>query len=252
MADVARPPHGETKMSTGHSNDRLLEGYINPLAFHEVEEPWTTLHPDKPVKCDDVLQYLVDPRSDCSVDAIVSRYLEISKENGNRIVAAPKGVLEMLIWPLRYAKGSYALANYLGSLALCGTACEMGAIFIYEAYVAFLAHEGRYLNRKSKYAKPQSFVGAKQFERVLFLLDLKLITPAVKDDFDIVRLARNRHLHLQPALRETIAQDAARAFLAAIRAIKHVLGFDIRDGKIVLRPEVYAWLDAHPERVSAD
>jgi hypothetical protein len=235
--------------------DRLIEGYINPLAFHEVEEPRTLLPDREPVQDADVLRYLVEPHLDASSDEIIKRLLAISEEGKDRIFIAPRGVLQMLVWPLRYVKGSYALGNYLGTIALCSTVCEMSAIFIFDASNAYWAPKRKCQKIKpefAKYFKGDAFQKMTQFERVQFLAKAKLITPDIKALFDRVRKIRNRHLHVDASAAATAAEDAIDCFLATVQIVKHALGLGIKDGKTTLRPEVYTWLDANPNRIAND
>ena len=50
-------------------------------------------------------------------------------------------LLEKLVWPLRHAKGSYALGTHLGCIALCGMVGEMVAILLWDiSKVALQGH----------------------------------------------------------------------------------------------------------------
>ena len=234
---------------------RRVHGYINPLAFHEVEEPWILLPDHKPVCEADLLRYLVQPNFDASLESIVARYLEISREENDRIFVAPTGILRMLAWPLRYAKGSYALGNFIATLALCGTASEMATILMFEAHNLYWgepAKKGKLIGENAKYYAHDGFVKARQVDRVHFLLRLKIITTEVKGQFDLIRQARRRHLHLRPASRDVAAKDAVVSYLAAVKIVNYALGLGTRDGKLTLRPEIIAWLDAQPDHDSSD
>lgn len=231
------------------NEDVLVQGYINPLAFFAVEEPWTQLPNHNSVSEEDLRRFLVQPRLDSSLDAIVRRYLEISQEGPNRIIMAPTGVLQQLIWPLRYAKGSYALGNYLGALALCGTVCEMSTVFMFECYNLYWGPRNKGKIIKPQYAKwfaEGRFIKERQVDRVKFLTTLGLVTPEIRPLLDQVRQARARHLHIEPDS-ESIASDAVTAYLNTVRVVTYALGLAIKDGKVALRPEVYAWIDAHAD-----
>jgi hypothetical protein len=229
--------------------DHLVTGFLNPLAFFAVEEPWTQLPDHHPVTEDDLRQFLVEPHLDNSLDAIVRRYLEISQEGNGRIFMAPNGVLQQLIWPLRYAKGSYALGNYLGTLALCGTVCEMCTVFMFECYNLYWGPQNKNKKVKPQYAKwfvEGHFVKERQVDRVKFLTTLGLVTPEIKLLLDQVRRARSKHLHVEPGS-ESVAKDAVTTYLNTVRVVNHALGLGIKDGKVTLRPEVHAWIDAHTD-----
>lgn len=241
--------------SADQSPDRLIEGFINPLAFLEVEEPWTLVGERKTVIDSDLLRYLVDPRLDHSPEAIVRRYLEISQESNERIFVAPRGVLQMLVWPLRHAKGSYALGNYLGTIALCGTVCEMTATFIFDASNAYWAPKRKGQKIRPEFAKcykGNRFYTVRQVERIEFLAKAKLITAEIRQRFDRVRLTRNRYLHVDVGAAATAPQDAIECFMASVQVVNYALGLGVKDGKVTLRPEVTAWLDANPGRIAGD
>jgi hypothetical protein len=230
------------------TTDRLVQGYINPLAFHAVEEPWVTLDRARTADEGEVLRYLVEPDLDASKEAIVERFLQISIEGSNRIVMAPTGVLQSLIWPLRYAKGSYALGNFIGAMALCGMVCEMAAIFMFEANDAHqgITRNGRLVTESfKKYFAGNGFQRAGQAERIKVLAAMGIVKNGIREKLHHVRSVRNRHLHLRPDQKGHLAKDKVKCYLATIEIVIHALGLGIKDGKITLRPEVYAWLDEH-------
>ncbi len=226
----------------------FVDGYINPLAFIEAEPPWNELPNHTPPTEHDLLAYLCQPEIDSSLDAIITRYLEISKERNDRIFMAPTGIIAKLVWPLRHAKASYALGNYLGTIALCGMAMEMSALLIFEA---FDVHNGisKHKRRVSSALAPY-FKGNNKFERegqqrrVEILFELQLIDQPIKEKFDLVRDIRRRHLHLMSQPLDRIQTDAVKAFLATVQGVKYCLGLDVREGKVALRPEIHSWLES--------
>lgn len=235
------------------ADNYLLEGYLNPLAFTAAEPPWNQLPNREAPTDDDLLRYLCQPGIDSSFDAIVGRYLEISREGNDRIIMAPTGILAKLIWPLRNAKASYALGNYLGTIALCGMAMEMSAMLIFEAFNVhngISKHKRRVAPNLVPYFKGNKFEREGQQRRVDILFQLNLIDQTMKDKFDLVRDIRRRHLHLMSQPTDRIDSDAVKAFMAAVKGVKHTLGLDVRDGKIALRPEIYSWLESKGYPVS--
>src|SRR5439155_23380557 len=108
----------------------VLPVWVNPLQCMEID---LERESSPPPGADRLLDYLVAPDTARTVDAFVLRYREISKASGELLVAPnERTILEKLIWPLRHAKGSYALANYLGCIALCGMVGEMVALLLWE------------------------------------------------------------------------------------------------------------------------
>lgn len=231
----------------------LVPGYINPLAFTTVEEPWTLLGKEAATD-DDLRRFLCEPGLDFSLDAIVSRFKEISIEGDDRIFMSPEGILGKIIWPLRHSKASYSLGNYLGAIALCGLVVEMSTLLMFEAVAE---HSGIAAGRKKphgsfrKYFEPGAFERLGQAQRIDALHKMKLLSPDAKQWLNEVRLIRRRHLHLMSQGTDDADKDAVRAFLASVKAVKFVLGLGIKDGKVALRPEILAWLKAKGHSPSA-
>src|ERR1043165_3041768 len=64
---------------------------------------------------------------------VEARYREIDAVEPNLFAPpAEERILSQLIWPLRHAKASYMVGNYLGTIALCGIVGEMTAILIFD------------------------------------------------------------------------------------------------------------------------
>ncbi|OHB60231.1 MAG: hypothetical protein A2167_02000 [Planctomycetes bacterium RBG_13_46_10] len=57
----------------------LFKGMINPLAFLEVDEPWSVAHPTE-VSPEVILRYMCTT-TDPNVDNLIERYKEISVED---------------------------------------------------------------------------------------------------------------------------------------------------------------------------
>jgi len=232
----------------------LVPGYINPLAFTEVEEPWTLLGKEA-VTDDELRRYLCEPGLDYSLDAIVGRFKEISVEGNDRIFMSPEGILGKIIWPLRHSKASYALGNYLGAIALCGMVAEMAALLCFESFVE---HSGIRSKRSKpapkfkKHFEPKKFERYRQTERIKALDEMGLVPAEAKAWFHEVRVIRNRHLHLMSQSVGDAAKDAVSAFLAAVKVVKFVLGLGIaEDGRLALRPEILTWMEVQGHRPSA-
>ncbi len=114
------------------SDDKLIEVYVNPLQFIEVDEPWASIE-TREVTPEAILNFICTPGIGSERDKLISRYKEISIEK-QRLFAAPyeQRLLDKLIWPLRHAKAGYMVGNYLGTIALCGMVAEMVAILRFE------------------------------------------------------------------------------------------------------------------------
>jgi len=106
----------------------LLPEWINPLQCPEIDSQALGSAPPDAAR---LLDYLFAPEQDRTTGAFVLRYREIASVPGALPVAPSEPtILEKLVWPLRHAKGSYALANYLGCIALCGMVGGMVAVLL--------------------------------------------------------------------------------------------------------------------------
>ena len=108
----------------------VFKVWVNPLMCPEIDlGPGEAANPT----AEQMLDYLFAPELDRGCDAFVTRYREIAAVSAPLFVApAEENILQKLVWPLRHAKGSYALGNYLGCIALCGMVGEMVAILLWD------------------------------------------------------------------------------------------------------------------------
>lgn len=225
----------------------MVPGYVNPLAFTEVEEPWVSQGKDS-VTEEQLRRYLCEPGIDHGLDAILKRFKEISIEGDDRLFTVPEGILNKIIWPLRHSKASYSLGNYLGAIALCGMVAEMATLLWFEAIAEHLGVRSGRAKPVAKFKshfEPGAFERLGQAERIKVLYGMDLIPEEVKEWLHEVRLIRKRHLHLMSHGTEGAAKDAVRAFLASVKVVKFVLGLGIaKDGKLTLNPQIIAWMES--------
>ena len=223
-------------------DDPIFEVFVNPLAFLEVDEPWA--HPGKPgPELNAVMGMLCSPEIDKSMPALVARYKEISTEP-NRLNAAPMHdqILEKLVWPLRNAKASYMIGNYLGTISLCGMVGEMTAILFFETAEISI-------NRSSFDSSNQTQLLGRSFEqlgqerRIKVLTVLGVIDDETKDALETIRKRRRRYLHHFSQKHDQIAAHAVEVFHSAVTAVVKVIGQDINEGRLVLRPAMYRYLE---------
>ena len=93
-----------------------MMAYVNPLAFLEIDEPWASVIKSD-LTLEGVLRYLTLPDLESNLESIVQSYKQISIENP-RVSISPdnSNILKKIIWPLKQAKGSYILGNYIGTI----------------------------------------------------------------------------------------------------------------------------------------
>src|SRR6266487_2906542 len=111
---------------------QILEAHVNPLAFIEIDEPWATAIESNP-SVESVLRFLCPPESRSDLPILIARYREISREDVRlSIVPIEERISDKLVAPLRHAKASYMVGNFLATLALCGMVAEMLALLLWE------------------------------------------------------------------------------------------------------------------------
>ena len=141
------------------SKDELVEVFLNPLLFHEIDDPWASLQKEEP-SLEAVLEFICIPGTGSDLKSLVERYREISTEK-TRLFAAPyeRRILDKLVWPLRNAKAAYMCGNYLSTIALCGMVAEMVAMLLFEI-------TDFHLNNKSMSENDQVSVFGRKFEKL--------------------------------------------------------------------------------------
>jgi hypothetical protein len=222
---------------------RLIEGWINPLKCPEIDLfPRAPDAPPGPPEADRLLDYLYDPEVDRSREAFVARYNEIAAiADPLPIVPAERTILGKLVWPLRHAKGSYALGNYLACIALCGMVGEMVAILLWDISKAQL-HGQPVTEANQRALLGSTFEKLGQERRVAVLHALRLVDDATKTAFDDLREIRRRYLHFLSQPHAQLSADARRAYERALKVVAVVLGPTFHEGKVSLRPDLMDYL----------
>ncbi|MGD0233390.1 MAG: hypothetical protein ABSC55_02515 [Syntrophorhabdales bacterium] len=221
---------------------KVIEVFLNPLQFHEIDEPWASLQKKEP-SLEAFLDFICIPGIGSDSQSLIKRYREISTEKA-RLFAAPheQRILDKLVWPLRNAKAAYMCGNYLETIALCGMVAEMVAMLLFEIT------EFR-LNNRPMSEKDQASVFGRKFEklgqdrRVQILAAYSIIDKDLVDAFEAIRTMRNRYLHLWSQDHEQLPLDAIKSFEAAVLLVVSAIGQNIKDGKLVLNPALVSYLE---------
>lgn len=220
---------------------RLFKGWVNPLQFLEVDEPWATLKIDPP-SLQNVIDFVCTPGTKSDIDSLVSRYREISKEQQPLFIApADERILTKLVWPLRNAKANYMVGNYLGTISLCGMVSEMVAILLFEMSEFRINERGMTQDDQTS-VFGSSFEQLGQHRRVQILFTYGIIGNDMKSAFDLVRTKRKRYLHLWSQDHDMLESDAKDTYNSAVFIVVKVIGQDIEDGKINLNPSLVKYL----------
>lgn len=237
-------------------DEGLINSWINPLAFLEVDDPWAP-EDGHAVSAEDILQYICTPDQDSGRDDLVARYREISTEPV-RLFAVPadQRVLDKLVWPLRQAKASYMVGSYLATIALSGMVAEMVALLRWQLADASVG--GHRMTKTDEAALfGSTFEKLSQDRRVKVLGALAAASPADVEAFDLVRMTRRRYLHLWSQDHDRLPPDAAACFHAAVGLVVRTIGQDIEDGMLRLQPSFARYLQRQgvyesPEEAAPD
>jgi hypothetical protein len=224
------------------ASERIFQAWINPLAFLDVDQPWASIDKQQP-NLDAVVGFLCPPGMPADVESLITRYKEISTEPV-RLFAAPAEprILEKLVWPLRHAKGSYVVGNYLAVIALSGMVAEMLAILAWELGEATL-RGNRMTAADEKALFGSTFERLGQDRRVQVLVAHGMIDGTARGRFDTVREIRRKYLHVWSQDHDDLPNDAKACFHAAVALVTTSIGQDIKDGKILLNPQLIKYLE---------
>lgn len=222
--------------------DELIVVSVNPLQFLEVDEPWAKL-PDLKLTPERVIAFLCTPGIETELSSLADRYREISTEP-KRLFAAPAEprILEKLVWPLRHAKASYMVGNYLGTISLCGMVAEMVAGLIFDMGEIRM-NDKLIKEEEQKRLFGSTFEKLSQNRRTEVLSAYGLIDVEMKAELDLIRTKRRRYLHLWSQDHELLPGDARETYHAAVGIVVRTLGQDVKDGKILLSPQLLKYLD---------
>ena len=221
------------------SEQVTLGGWINPMALLSLEPlPGYAGEPDPAA----VIRDLCSNDVDSSMEAIKQRCGEVPlKGNYLAIVPSERNVLTKLIWPLKNARTSYVLGNYIGTLALCGMMAEMAAIAIFD--IAEPQVDGKPVDRKRQielYGCRFERLG--QERRIQVLEELGIIRGPLVGAFQKIREIRRHYLHLWSHDHGAVQRDAAAVFEAAVLIAVELLGVRFEDGKALLTPAMVRYL----------
>jgi hypothetical protein len=223
---------------------RLMNAWINPLAFLEVDGPPAPGAPAQPAP-QTVLEFICPPGTASDVPALVGRYKEIAQEPVSlAIVPAEQRILDKLVWPLRHAKASYMVGNYLAVIGLAGMVAEMVALLRWET--AEMSLNGRPMTAADEKALfGTTFEKLGQERRLQVLAAYGLLDAAAKGRFETIRQTRRGYLHLWSQDHEALPGDAIKSYHAAVALVATTLGQDFRDGKVVINQPLVKYLERH-------
>jgi hypothetical protein len=227
------------------TDEKMILCQINPLAFLEADEPWSTSTQEKPTS-EAVLRFLcpAEERFDFDIERLLARYRQISTEPVRLFVApAEQRILDKLIWPLRNAKSSFMVGNYLATVSLSGMVAEMVAMLLWDITDSQI--NGRTMTKEDeKHLFGSEFERLGQERRVKVLSAYGIINEGTRSNFDKIRIVRNRYLHLWSKDHDLLPNDGIQCFHAAVSLVVTAIGQDIQDGRFVLNPQFIRYLDS--------
>lgn len=216
-----------------------IEGFINPLQLLQIDSPWASLSKRDPI-AQDILEFLCTPGVPSDVASLAARYQEISQEPVRlSVVPRDQRILEKLVWPLRHAKASYIVGNFLSTIALSGTVAEMLALFLFELSVV---ERVELKDGKGAVISAEAFEKLGQSERVRTLAKNGRIDDPLKRQLDRIRAIRKKYLHFWSKDHDELPKDSLLIFQDTVAATVKAFGFGIANGAITLKPSVLEYL----------
>jgi len=189
------------------------------------------------------MNFLCIPGTKKDIGGLVGRYKRISIEDPRlSLPPAHEKILAKLIWPLRNAKGSYMLGNYLATIALCGFAAEMAAILLFDISEISFAEKPLTDDRQSRIFGSK-FEKLGQYRKIEILHELELISDSIKAEYTFVREKRRKYLHFLSQDDKQIEKDAIDVYLSAVRIAVDTIGQKTKNGKLEFRPGMLRFLE---------
>ena len=214
------------------AEDQLVNVFVNPLKLFEWEKvPIPTL-PENPTP-ERLLEFLCSLGLSADMAAFKMRYREVStKDQGLFLSLQESELVENLFGPLRQAKTSYLIGNYVGAIGLCGMVAEKVAILIHA------------INTPAE-GERERFEQDDQARRVETLKRRSLVSNDSVKAFGAIRAGRKRYLHYWTSTRDDrMAKEAVHVYGAAIQLVLTTMEIGFTNGQITLAPPLVEYLKA--------
>ena len=209
-----------------------LSAFVNPLKLFEWEKvPIPTL-PENPTP-EHLLKFLCSLGLSADMAAFKMRYREVStKDQGLVLSLQESELVENLFDPLRQAKTSYLIGNYVGTIGLCGMVAEKVAILIHA------------INTPDE-GEQERFERDGQACRVGTLKRRSLVLNDSVKAFGAIRAARKGYLHYWTSTSDDrTAKEAVHVYGAAIQLVLTAMEIGFTNGQITLAPPLVKYLKA--------
>lgn len=178
---------------------------------------------------------LLESFFDISVDALSSevleRYTKISKDTYILFVPHSKKIKNKLLNPLRIAKKSYCLGDYLATIASCGMVAEMLALFLWNFSITKLNDQEINLEME------ENFFGSKfenlgQERRLKILKEFGHINEDLFQQLNEIRGIRKNYLHFWSKEIPNEENDAFEVIKKIFKSFEEVMGLRLLSGKL--------------------
>lgn len=213
-----------------------VKAWINPLMCPEIDAK-------REVTAGALLDYLFTPECARTLQEFESRYLDL-RPHASLLPLAPAeaNILQKIIWPLRSARGSYALGHSLSCIAMAGMVGEMVAVLLWD--ITRPSINGPLTEDRERMLMGRTFEKLGQERRVDVLVSLGILKDDQVNAFTELKAIRNRYLHLLSHTHDNVDTDARRAFECAAKAVQLLFTAHFENGDVILRPELSRYLES--------
>jgi len=190
-----------------------------------------------------VLGFLCWPGSDHKVEDLKARYDYINRiSNKLKIAPVEKSLLDKVIWPLRQAKASFVLSNYISTVSTCGFIAEMIVILLFNISSINVNTNALSLDdQKNMFG--DSFENLGQSRRINVLYAFKILDTKMRSILLEIKNIRNRYMHFFSQDYESLKKDAKRIYEKTEEIVTLVIGQEIKDGKFVLNANLLRYIE---------
>lgn len=211
------------------------------VSLNHLSYLWAT-NPNQ-VTCENLIEHLIGDGKPTRVEGAVYQYKKIEPFIKLGFLPAHPKFVQMIIESLRYSICDFMIGNFLGTISLCGTVCEMMVIFLFnvwneEVSGKKLNDEGQKIFFKNKY----SFEEQGQKTRISNLNRIGMIDDETKTYLDDVRKIRNEYLHYYSKVPDETSQDALIVFQKTIDCIEKDLGFEFKERQIFFYDHILEYM----------
>lgn len=220
-------------------SSKSISVQLNPLMFIEFDEAFR----QKQANLEIVLGFLCWPGSDHKVEDLKARYDYINRiSNKLKIAPVEKSLLDKVIWPLRQAKASFVLSNYISTVSTCGFIAEMIVILLFNISSINVNTNALSLDdQKNMFG--DSFENLGQSRRINVLYAFKILDTKMRSILLEIKNIRNRYMHFFSQDYESLKKDAKRIYEKTEEIVTLVIGQEIKDGKFVLNANLLRYIE---------